>query len=280
MIDFENKVVAIIGAASGLGKGMAIRMAHGGAKLALADRHPELLLEFADQLRAAGTSVITTVLDVRDCDAVMSFADATFDAYGSVDYIINSAGMSSMGSIFKLPLTEWQLLFEANVMGLVHSTRAFVPRMISQDKECHVINVASNAGLESSAYLPAYFMSKHAAVSVTESLAIELQTMQSKVKAYVFCPGLVQTPLSRNSAELRGSNDPYYQSEEYAMLSELGKKALANGMPLDDAIDGFFAGLEADHFYIRTHANEEEQVTYRTEMVINRTRPLPIQMRK
>jgi len=279
MIDFENKVVAVTGAASGLGKGMATRMAQGGARLALADRHAASLLEFADQLRADGASVITTVLDVRDCDAVMGFADSTFAAYGEVDYAINSAGMSSMGSIFKLPLEEWRLLFETNVMGLVHGIRAFVPRMIGQNRECHVVNVASNAGLESNAFLPAYFMSKHAAVSVTESLAIELQTIQSKVKAYVFCPGLVQTPLSYNSAEVRGTDDPYYQTDEFTMLSDLGRRALAAGMPLDEALDGFLAGLEADNFYIRTHANEEGQVTYRTEMVLNRTRPLPIPAR-
>jgi NADP-dependent 3-hydroxy acid dehydrogenase YdfG len=279
MSDFANKVVAITGAASGLGRGMAARFAQGGARLALADRHAALLFEFADELMAGGAEVTTAVLDVRDADAVAAFADATFAAYGEVDYSINSAGMSSMGSIFKLPLTEWRMLFDINVMGLVHGVRAFVPRMIAQNRECHVVNVASNAGLQCRDFLPGYFMSKHAAVSLTESLAIELQTIKSQVKAYVFCPGLVRTPLSYNSSELRGADEPYYQTEEFRQLSALGKAALAAGMPLEEAMDGFFAGLEADDFYIRTHPAEEKDVEYRAETVLSRARPVPIPAR-
>ncbi len=279
MIECKDKVVAITGAASGLGRGVARRMAAAGAKLAIADRHSDALLALGEELRTGGTAVLTGVLDVRDDAAMEKFAENTFVEFGGLDYAMFSAGMSSMGSIFRLPLAEWRLLFDINVMGIVHGIRSFVPRMIEQDRECYVINVASNAGLECNSYLPAYFMSKHAAVSLTESLAIELQTISSKVKAYVFCPGLVQTDLSRNSAELRGSNDAYYQSEEFKKLSELGKRALENGMPIDEAIDGFFARLEADEFYIRTHANEEDQVLYRTEVVLNRSRPKPIPMR-
>jgi NADP-dependent 3-hydroxy acid dehydrogenase YdfG len=253
-------------------------MAKGGAKFAIADRHGSNLAQFADQLRADGAEVFTKCLDARNDGDVMEFADATFAKYGGVDYYIYTAGMSSMGSIFRLPLSEWRMLFEMNVMGQVHGIRAFIPRMIEQNRECYVINTASNAGLETNAYLPAYFMSKHAAVSLSESLTIELQAIGSKVKAYVFCPGLVQTPLSYNSAEMR-VEDPYYTSDEYQKLTQLGKNALANGMTMDEAMDRFFQGLEADNFYIRTHDNEEEQVRYRTEMVLNRTRPLPIPMR-
>lgn len=279
MADYKDKVVAITGGASGLGQGMAIRFARAGAKLALADKNAEALARFAGELKGQGTEVITAVVDVRDPEAVMKFADQTFEAYGQVDYDINNAGISSMGSIFRLPLEEWRLVFEINVMGLVHGIRAFVPRMIAQNKESYVINTASNAGLESNAFLPAYFMSKHAAVSVSESLAIELQVIQSKVKALVFCPGLVPTNLSSNSASLKGDSNPYYHSEEYQKLQELGRNALANGLSLEAAMDGFFAGLEADNFYIRTHLNEEDQVKYRTEMVLHKTRPAPIPMR-
>lgn len=277
--DYAGKNVVIIGCASGLGRGIAERMAKGGAKLALADRHAATLFEFADSLRAQEVEVETTVLDVRDPDAIEAFADKTFESFGEVDYFINSAGMSSMGSIFRLPLSEWQMVFDMNVMNLVYGIRAFGPRMIEQNDESRIINVASNAGLEINAFLPAYFASKAAAVSLSESLAVELQAIGSKVKTHVFCPGLVKTPLSYNSSELRGNDEPYFSSEEFAKLTAAGKNALASGMELAEAIDGFFAGLEADDFYIRTHANEEDQVIYRTEVVRNRTRPLPIPMR-
>jgi hypothetical protein len=95
----------------------------------------------------------------------------------------------------------------------------------------------------------------------------------------VFCPGLVPTNLSDNSQQMRGDGDPYYQSKEHKKIWQAGKQSLDEGLPLEQAIDGFFAGLEADDFYIRTHANEEDQVLYRTQMVLNRTRPKPIPQR-
>lgn len=276
MHDFKGKVVAITGAASGLGQGMARRFAAQGARLSLADINPASLAEFAQELKNQDTEVITTVLDVRDYHGMEEFAEKTFAHFGEVDYLIQNAGISSLGSIFKIPLEEWKTVFDINVMGIVHGIRAFVPKMIAQDKECFVINTASNAGLQSNGMLPVYFMSKHAAVSVSESLAIELQNMKSKVKAFVFCPGLVPTNLSANSSQMKGDSDPYYQTEENKAMVEFGRNALANGLSMDEAMDGFFAGLEADHFYIRTHLHEEEQVKYRLEMVLNKTRPAPI----
>lgn len=276
MQDYKGKVVVITGAASGLGQGMARRFAARGARLSLADINPAALADFAQELKNQGTEVIATVIDVRDYKEVEKFADKTFANFGEVDYLINNAGISSLGSIFKIPLEEWKTVFDINVMGIVHGIRAFVPRMIAQDQECYVINTASNAGLQSNGMLPVYFMSKHAAVSVSESLAVELQSMKSKVKAFVFCPGLVPTNLSANSSQMKGDSDPYYQTEENKAMVEIGRNALANGLSLDEAMDGFFAGLEADHFYIRTHLDEEEQVKYRLEMVLNKTRPAPI----
>jgi len=276
MHDYNGKIVAITGGASGLGKGMATRFAERGAKLSLADINPASLAEFEKELKAQGVEVITSVLDVRDDAAVEKFADRTFETFGEVDYLINNAGISSMGSIFKIPLEEWKTVFDINVMGIVHGIRAFVPRMMAQDKECFVINTASNAGLQVNGLLPVYFMSKHAAVSVSESLAMELQTAKSKVKAFVFCPGLVPTNLSANSSQMKGDSDPYYQTDENKAMVEFGRKALANGLCLEDAMDGFFTGLEADHFYIRTHLNEEEQVKYRLERVLSKSRPVPV----
>jgi len=275
MHDYNGKAVVITGAASGLGKGMAQRFAAQGARLSLADIDSASLAEFEQELKAQGTDVITAVFDVRDYSAVEAFADKTFARFGAIDYLINNAGISSLGSIFKVPLEEWRTVFDINVMGIVHGIKAFVPRMIAQGKECYVINTASNAGMQCKGMMPVYFMSKHAAVSVSESLAIELQSIQSQVKAYVFCPGLVPTNLAANSSQIKGNNDPYYQSEECKALGVIERNALANGLSLEETMDGFFAGLEADDFYIRTHLNEEQDVRYRLDMVLNKCRPAP-----
>lgn len=276
MADYQGKVVSITGAASGLGKGMATRFAEKGARLSLADVDGENLARFAEELRARNVQVLTTVLDVRDGEAVERFAEQTFVVFGGVDYCINNAGVHSMGSIWKIPAEEWRKVFEINVMGIVHGIRAFVPRMMAQDKECCIINTASNAGLQVNTAIAPYAMSKHAAVSVTESLAVELQTVKSKIKAFVFCPGLVPTGLSSNSARIKDINDPYYDSKSYQRLYAYGAQLLVNGLPMETAMDRFFAGLEADDFYIRTHDNEEEEVRYRVQMVLEKKRPAPM----
>ncbi|NLB17661.1 MAG: SDR family NAD(P)-dependent oxidoreductase [Syntrophomonadaceae bacterium] len=276
MCDYQGKVVTITGAASGLGKGMANRFAEKGAKLSLADLDASNLASFAEELRAKNVEVRTTVLDVCDGEMVDRFAKETFAAFGGVDYCINNAGVHSMGSIWKIPAEEWRKVFEINVMGIVNGIRAFIPRMLAQDKECFIINTASNAGLQVNTAIAPYAMSKHAAVSVTESLAVELQSVKSKIKAFVFCPGLITTGLSDNSARIKANTDPYYESEKYKKLNAFGAQLLVNGMPMETAMDRFFAGLEADDFYIRTHDNEEEEVQYRIKMVLEKKRPAPI----
>lgn len=276
MCDYQGKVVTITGAASGLGKGMANRFAEKGAKLSLADLDAANLASFAEELRAKNVEVRTTVLDVCDGEMVDRFAKETFAAFGGVDYCINNAGVHSMGSIWKIPAEEWRKVFEINVMGIVNGIRAFIPRMLAQDKECFIINTASNAGLQVNTAIAPYAMSKHAAVSVTESLAVELQSVKSKIKAFVFCPGLIPTGLSDNSARIKANTDPYYESEKYKKLNAFGAQLLVNGMPMETAMDRFFAGLEADDFYIRTHDNEEEEVQYRIKMVLEKKRPAPI----
>lgn len=276
MADYKGKVVAITGAASGLGKGMATRFAQKGARLSLADLDGENLARFAEELRAQNVEVLTTIMDVCDSDAVDSFAKESFAAFGGVDYCINNAGVHSMGSIWKIPPEEWRKVFEINVMGIVNGIRAFIPRMMAQDKECFIINTASNAGLQVNTAIAPYAMSKHAAVSVTESLAVELQAVKSKIKAFVFCPGLIPTGLSGNSERIKANTDPYYETEKFKKLYAYGAKLLVNGMPMETAMDRFFAGLEADEFYIRTHDNEEEEVRYRVQMVLEKKRPAPI----
>ncbi|NLW43890.1 MAG: SDR family NAD(P)-dependent oxidoreductase [Syntrophomonadaceae bacterium] len=276
MADYKGKVVTITGAASGLGKGMATRFAEKGARLSLADLDAENLARVEAELKAKGVEVLTTVLDVRDGEAVEKFAERTFAAFGGVDYCINNAGVHSMGTIWRIPAAEWRTVFEINVMGVVNGILAFVPRMIAQDRECFVVNTASNAGLQVNTGIAPYAMSKHAVVSITESLAVELQAVKSKVKAYAFCPGLVPTGLSRNSEQIKDQRDPYFQTESYKKIYAYGAMLLEKGMSMDLAMDRFFAGLEADDFYIRTHDNEEEEVSYRVRMVLERKRPAPI----
>lgn len=279
MADYQGKVVAITGAGSGLGKGMVMSFAEKGAKLSLADINPQSLGEVEQELKKKDIEVITTVLDVTDYDAVVRFADKTFEVYGEVDYDINNAGIVSVGSIFKVPLEDWRRVFDIDVMGIVHGIKAFGPRMIAQDKEAFIINTASAAGLQANGSIPGYSMAKHAAVSVTESLAIELQMAQTKVKAFVFCPGMVPTGLGPNTIQVTGRDDHYYQTEEFKMVWGYVQKLNDEGIAMKDAMDGFFADLEADRFYIRTHESEEKDIKYRLNMVLNKTRPMPKALR-
>lgn len=257
-MDYQGKIAAITGAANGIGREVAIQCAAKGMKLSLCDIDATNLAAVENELKAKGAEVISTVFDVRDMAAFKAFADQTIAHYGAVDLFFNNAGVAVVGCIWEMSEADWKWGLETNVNGLVHGIKAFVPFMMSQDKECRVINTASIGGMLISPNSPNYIASKHAAVALSEVFAAQLLQAGSKVKASVYCPGFIVTDLHNSDrhrpVELQNdSNDPYYQSEDY-MTRKKGMEALVlGGIQLEDAIQKLFQGIEADKFYILTH---------------------------
>ncbi|MEU6538374.1 SDR family NAD(P)-dependent oxidoreductase [Streptomyces sp. NPDC047000] len=277
MQDYGSKVVAVTGAANGIGRELARRFAAAGAGLALADIDADHLEALRTELTAGGTDVLTAVFDVRDAEAMEDFARRTYDVYGAVDLFFNNAGVISVGTVWEQPLADWDWLLDVNVKGLVHGIKAFVPRMIAQNTPCRIVDTASIAGLLAVENSPAYVASKFAALSLTEVLDLQLQAAGSKVTAHVVCPGVVRTDLD-NCLRHRDPgrydpDDPYYKTDDHRSRFAVVTRSIPVGMPVDEAVTVVVDELEKGTFCIFTHPMYNPAVTGRTAALVAGSRP-------
>ena len=179
MFEFPARVAVITGAASGFGQAFAQRAAALRMKLVLADVNPEALAQTVDALRAAGADAIGVPTDVSNAAQVEALAQAALDAFGKVHLLFNNAGVGSGGFLWESSANDWAWVFGVNVMGVAHGVRAFAPLMLAQNEPAHIVNTASVAGLLSPPAMGVYNASKHAVVSLTETLYHDLQLAQA-----------------------------------------------------------------------------------------------------
>ncbi|OYV51727.1 MAG: hypothetical protein B7Z78_07695, partial [Rhodospirillales bacterium 20-60-12] len=147
MLDFAGKVAVITGAGSGFGREFARIAADLGMKLALADIQADALSAVMDDMRGKGVAVIGSKIDVSRAEDMDRFAAETFEAFGAAHLLFNNAGVASGGLIWENTVADWQWVMGVNVWGVIHGVRCFVPHMLAQGDECHVVNTASVAGL-------------------------------------------------------------------------------------------------------------------------------------
>jgi NADP-dependent 3-hydroxy acid dehydrogenase YdfG len=281
MTDYTDKVVAITGAANGMGRELAGRLGAAGAKLALGDIDQENLDACTSRLREQGAAVIQDCFDVADQAGMERFAEHAFDAYGQVDYVFSNAGVISVGAIWAEPLSDWDWLFGTNTMGAVHAIRAFIPRLIEQKVHSHFITTASIAGLLTVENSPAYVASKFASLSLTEVLELQLQDAGAPVTAHVVCPAIVKTDLM-NCARHRvaGSfdpGDPYYRSEDFQRRAHGAADEMeAVGIPVEQAVSTILEEVEKGTFYILTHPQYNPAILGRVQGIVGGVRPTKV----
>ena len=170
MKDFAGKVAVVTGAGSGFGREFARIGARLGMKLALADIRPGALAATADELRAQGAQLIAETVDVSRGADVERLAQRTLDAFGAVQLLFNNAGVAAGGLVWEHSVKDWEWVLGVNLWGAIHGVRTFVPIMLAQGDDCHVVNTASVAGLLSPQLMGVYNVSKHGVVTLTETL--------------------------------------------------------------------------------------------------------------
>src|SRR5207248_8286700 len=193
MKDFQGKVAVVTGAASGIGRALAGKSMQEGMKVVLADVEESALKQAEDELKASGAEVLAVRTDVSKAGEVEALAQQAFATYGAVHLLCNNAGVGAGTTVWGSSLADWQWVLGVNLWGVIHGIHFFVPRMLAQGSEGHIVNTASAAGLISSPGLGIYKVAKHGVVTLSETLALELAARGAKLKASVLCPEWVNT---------------------------------------------------------------------------------------
>jgi len=174
---------------------MAARFLDSGMRVVLADVEAAALDEVTAEF-GAGPNALAVPTDVRSSEAVDALAERTLDAYGAVHVLCNNAGVFTGGLCWQAPLEDWSWLLGVNLMGVVHGIRSFVPLLLQQE-EGHIVNTASMAGVTATPLTGIYNASKHAVVSLSETLYLELQGQGGAVGVSCVCPEAVRTGIAR-----------------------------------------------------------------------------------
>lgn len=281
MENFKGKVAVITGGASGFGLEFARNSAARGMKLVLADVQDAALGAACAELEATGAEVLAMRCDVRHGASVQALADATMARFGAVHLLFNNAGVGAGGLIWENTQADWEWVLGVNLWGTVHGVRIFTPLMLSCAKhdpayQGHIVNTASMAGLLNAPTMGIYNVSKHAVVSLSESLYQDLKLIDAPIGASVLCPYFVPTGISqshRNRPEdLRNPEVSVTASQRAAQ--EMSAKAVSSGkVSAADVGRMTFDAITENRFYIYSHPHALANVQQRMEAILAGTNP-------
>ncbi|HEX7668804.1 MAG TPA: SDR family NAD(P)-dependent oxidoreductase [Polyangiaceae bacterium] len=276
MKEFKDKVALVTGAASGIGFALADRFASVGMKVVLSDIEPVALAAAEKSLKDKGAPVLAVQCDVSKAEEVEALATQAYEKFGAVNVLCNNAGVGIGGLSWEHSLEDWRWVLGVNLWGVIHGIRSFLPRMIAQGTEGHVVNTASVAGLISSPYMAVYQATKHAVVSMTESLKMELDMTSSKLSASVLCPGFVATKISdseRNRpARLKGPKEAA-ETTQQEMIRELARQQVAAGIKPAEVAEMVLEAIRDDRFYVITHPRFRKLIRLRMENIVEGKTP-------
>lgn len=277
MKQFQGRTAVITGAASGFGLEVARLAAQRGMNLVLCDVQADAM----DRLQAefGAHPLLLRQVDVAKADQMQALADAVQARFGAPHFVFNNAGVGSGGLIWENSLSDWEWVLGVNLMGVVHGVRLFTPMMLAAAEadptfEGHIVNTASMAGMLNPPNMGVYNVSKHAVVSLSETLFQDLSLVTEQVRCSVLCPYFVPTGISQSHRN-RTPDHPMAKPSRSQLVSQaMTDKAVSAGkITAADVAALVFQALDEDRFYIFSHPQALGGVQTRLEDVMQQRNP-------
>lgn len=274
MDNFQGKTAVLTGAGSGFGLECARVGARLGMNLVLVDVQQDALDRVESELKAQGVQLLARQVDVSCAIEMQALAAEVKATFGAPHFVFNNAGVGSGGLIWETSEADWQWVLGVNLWGVIHGVRVFTPMMLEAAKadpayQGHIVNTASMAGLLTPPNMGVYNVSKHAVVSLTETLYQDLRLVSEQISASVLCPYFVPTGI--NSSE---RNRPANLADERPTRSQrigqaMTDKAVGSGkVSAADVAQKVFDAVATDQFYIYSHPNALGNVQSRMEAIV------------
>ena len=278
--NFKGKTAVLTGAGSGFGLECARIAANLGMNVVMVDVQHDALDKASNEISATaatnGGQVLSFRLDISKVDEVEAMANKVFQTLGAPHFVFNNAGVGAGGLIWETSAKDWDWVLGVNLMGVVHGVRLFTPMMLDAAKkdptyQGHIVNTASMAGLLNAPNMGVYNVSKHAVVSLTETLYQDLRLVTDQISASVLCPFFVPTGISQSH---RNKPSDMHDSSGKPTKSQLigqamSDKAVSSGkISAAEVAQKVFDAIAADQFYIYSHPKALSSVQTRMEDVV------------
>jgi NAD(P)-dependent dehydrogenase (short-subunit alcohol dehydrogenase family) len=247
--------------------------------LVLADVQQDALDRATTELLAAGASVLAVQLDVSKASEVEALGHAVQQRFGAPHFVFNNAGVGAGGLIWENTAQDWEWVIGVNLMGVAHGVRVFTPMMLEAAKadpayQGHIVNTASMAGLLNAPNMGIYSASKHAVVSISETLYQDLALVTDQVSASVLCPFFVPTGISQSHRNRPLEAQPVQPTKSQLIGQAMSDKAVGSGkVSAADVAQKVFDAIAANQFYIYSHPQAIGSVQVRLEDVLQARNP-------
>lgn len=275
MDELQGKTAVVTGAASGIGRALALQAAREGMRVAVADVDEAGLEETRKACAEAGAEVIAVPTDVARPEAVQALADATREAFSKIHLVFNNAGVLVPGCVWERSAEDWEWQIGVNLFGCVHGARVFVPILIEQGEPAHVVNTASVGGVLVGPFLSPYIVSKHAVAALTEALYHELSALQTQVGVSCLCPGAADTGIARSERirpDAAGEAPPLRHAAEKLFADGL-RDSLPQGMTPEEVARHAFEGVREGRFWIFPDPMYREGFQARADAILKGENP-------
>ncbi|RZJ26648.1 MAG: SDR family oxidoreductase [Haliea sp.] len=277
--NFKGKTAVLTGAGSGFGLECARIGARLGMNLVLVDVQQDALDRAEAEMRAAGAQVLARKLDVSSASQMEALATDAFARFGAPHFVFNNAGVGCGGLVWENTVQDWEWVLGVNVWGVIHGVRLFTPMMLEAAKkdpswQGHIVNTASMAGLLTPPNMGIYNVSKHAVVSLTETLYQDLRLVTEQVGASVLCPYFVPTGISQSQRNRPGELAAAAPTQSQLIGQAMSDKAVGSGkVTAAEVAQKVFDAVAADRFYIFSHPKALGNVQSRMESIVRIENP-------